>query len=60
MQPPHLYSEAGEGWYVVASDEASRQINGAIPNLNLQQFVHREVDGSGKPGGNGYSQTDPL
>jgi archaellum biogenesis ATPase FlaH len=44
MQPPHLYSEAGEGWYVAASDEALAEIQSVEPDLFFERFLHRSAE----------------
>lgn len=41
MQPPHLYSESGEGWFVIVSEEALHQIKGLGDNLYIQKFLSR-------------------
>lgn len=43
MPPPRLYSEAGEGWYVLATDHALAQIRAIEPKLYLEKFIYRSL-----------------
>jgi len=43
MKAPHLYSETSEGWYVLASEEALRQIRSATNSLYLEKALSREI-----------------
>ena len=44
MQPPHLYSEAGEGWYVLATDLALAKIKEIEPLLYQEKFIYRSKE----------------
>jgi hypothetical protein len=44
MQPPHLYSEAGEGWYVMATDHALAEIREVEPYLYQEKFIYRSTE----------------
>lgn len=44
MQPPHLYSEAGEGWYVLATDKAIAGIRAVERNLYQEKFIYRSSE----------------
>jgi hypothetical protein len=41
MRPPHLYSESGEGWFVILSEEALHQIERLEHNLFIQKSLSR-------------------
>lgn len=44
MQPPHLYSEAGEGWYVMATGKAIAEIRAVERNLYQDKFIYRSSE----------------
>jgi hypothetical protein len=44
MQPPHLYSEAGEGWYVLATDQAMAELREIEPLLYQEKFIYRSKE----------------
>lgn len=44
MQPPHLYSEAGEGWYVLATEKAISGIRMIKPYLYQEKFIYRSTE----------------
>jgi len=41
-QPPHLKSEAGEGWFVIVSDEALLLIQNLYPKLYIHKMLIRD------------------
>jgi len=48
MGPPHLYSEAGEGWFIAASKKAIKQICNSNKNIFLEQRLTRKYYNEGR------------
>ncbi len=60
MPPPQLYSEASEGWLVIASAKALQLIQDANPQLFIQRRVERSKRGDHELSENIVDKISPL